>query len=401
MLSAGKPLQVLIVSQFYYPDVTACAFRIKETADWLAENGCQVHIIAGEPHKGQLSQEFSDNPKIKITRVPLFKYEGGGKWNYIRHYLSFMFGAIRQAWQHPPAFDVVWATSPPLFTGIAGYFIAKLKKAHFCLDIRDIWPESAVVAGQISGSGLLFKSAKLVEKALYRLADQITCVAEPMANYIASISKRRKPEIIYNAIPSSMLGSEPEQTTSSPDSIRILYIGNMGYCQNLSLVIGAAKILKERQFNDIHFQLVGNGIEKPILEDLCREHSLTNVEISGIVAKDEAIAMIKNSDALMLHLKDDGTMDKTIPSKVFDYLAGGRPILYGLKGQAADILEESGANLYFDPVNALELADRAIELKKNYLQLSKNALQNRKMVKDRFLRERMAEKLLGIFRAMN
>lgn len=397
MSSAGNKKRILIVTQFYYPDVTACAFRIKETTDWLAQQGCQVHIIAGEPHKGQLQQEMRDNEQICVTRVPLFKYDGGGKWNYIRHYLSFMFGAIRQSWQHPPDFDVVWASSPPLFTGIAGYAIARLKRARFCLDIRDIWPESAVVAGQISATGMLFKAAKVVEKLLYRLADQTTCVASPMAAYIASISRRKRPEIIYNAIPGSMLGAEPLPASKIPETISILYIGNMGYCQNLKLVIDAAKILKEKNITNICFKLVGNGIEKEELESLKTEHSLDNLSISGIVDKNKAIAMIKECDALMLHLKDDGTMDKTIPSKVFDYLAGGRPILYGLKGEAAEILGESGGNLYYDPADAMQLAERAIELQRDYLQLAKKALHNREMVKKRFLRERMAEKLLQIF----
>ncbi|MDN5278853.1 MAG: hypothetical protein PWR01_2818 [Clostridiales bacterium] len=397
MLSAGKPLKVLIISQFYYPDVTACAFRIKETADWLAQNGCEVHVIAGEPHKGQLQQTSLDDGAIKVSRVELLKYDGGGKWNYIKHYLSFMLGAIKQAKNHPGQFDLVWASSPPLFTGIAGYAIARLKKARFCLDIRDIWPESAVVAGQISDSGVLFKTAKIVEKALYRLADQITCVANPMADYIQSVSGRKRPEVIYNAIPGSMLGNETEKTTKQPESIEILYIGNMGYCQNLSLVLEAAGILKRMQNKTIKFLLVGNGVEKTMLEDRIRADALDNVEVRGLVPKAEAIQLIKNSQALMLHLKDDGTMDKTIPSKVFDYMAGGRPILFGLKGEAANILAESGGNLYYDPADAQQLASRAVELEKNYLELAESALKNRKMVKQRFLRERMAEKLLRIF----
>ncbi|GAB4280838.1 MAG: glycosyltransferase family 4 protein [Candidatus Rifleibacteriota bacterium] len=394
-------MRILIVSQFYYPDVTACAFRIKETADLLAKAGCQVHVIAGEPHKGLIDGEVIDDGNITVTRVPLIKYKGHGKWNYIQHYLSFMFGAIRHAFRHPPYFDIVWATSPPLFTGIAGCLIARLKGARFCLDIRDIWPESAVVAGQISSGGLLFNGAKVVEKALYRLADQITCVAKPMAVYIQSISRRKIPEVIYNSIPAAMLGDDPQEVVGKPETISILYIGNMGYCQNLALVIEAAKLLKERKIGNIRFCLVGNGIEKPMLENMAAENNLDNVEIRGIVPKSEAIELIKNSEALMLHLKDDGTMDKTIPSKVFDYLAGGKPILFGLKGEAFDILEECGGNLYYDPASAQQLADQAQKLEQNYLTLARKALQNREMVKQRFLREHMAEKLLDLFKRLS
>ncbi|MGM0599433.1 MAG: glycosyltransferase family 4 protein [Candidatus Rifleibacteriota bacterium] len=397
MLSAGKPEKILIISQFYYPDVTACAFRIKETAEWLSNQGLEVHVIAGEPHKGQIDNKEIDDGNIKVTRVPLFKYEGGGKWNYIRHYLSFMLGAIKASFKHKGTFDIVWASSPPLFTGIAGYLIAKIKRAAFCLDIRDIWPESAVVAGQISDKGLLFKGAKIVEKALYRLADKTSCVANPMADYIKSISKRKRPVVIYNAIPEKLLGKEPDKTRQPGDTIEILYIGNMGYCQNLGLVVKAAEALAQRQEKRIRFKLTGNGVEKEFLENEIKKLNLNNIEISGVVAKEKAIELIKNADALMLHLKDDGTMNKTIPSKVFDYMAAGKPVLYGLKGEAADILEVSGGNLYYNPTSHEQLVSQAIKLAENYEHLTAKARHNRVMVKQKFLREKMAARLLTHF----
>ncbi|PKL46461.1 MAG: hypothetical protein CVV42_16255 [Candidatus Riflebacteria bacterium HGW-Riflebacteria-2] len=395
----GKPLRILFVTQFYYPDVTACAFRMHETAQLLAKMGCDVEVIAGEPHKGDLGQQIDDGP-VRVSRVKLIKYAGKGKWNYIAHYLSFMFGAVKASRRHRGSFDVVWASSPPLFTGIAGWAIAKLKKTRLCLDIRDIWPESAVVAGQISGTGILFKAAKVVEWLLYRLTDQLTCVARPMADYIERTSGGRRPQIIYNAIPASMVAEQALPVDSNPDPLRILYIGNMGYCQNLSLVIEAAKILAAEGNQKIRFVIVGNGIEKPMLENAVKNGNLRNVEIKGIVSKERAIEMIRETHALMLHLKDDGTMDKTIPSKVFDYMAGGRPILYGLKGEACDILGSASGNLYYDPADASQLAAQARYLQQNYQQLAENAGANLTLVKGNYLRDRMAERLKEIFASM-
>lgn len=399
MSSPGKPLRVLFVTQFYYPDVTACAFRMHETAQLLSRMGCDVEVIAGEPHKGDLGEQVDDG-KVKVSRVKLIKYQGKGKWNYIAHYLSFMFGAVKASRRHRGAFDVVWASSPPLFTGMAGWAIARLKSTRLCLDIRDIWPESAVVAGQISGTGFLFKAAKVVEWLLYRLADQLTCVARPMADYIEKTSGGRRPQIIYNAIPHNMVSEQPLPVESEPASLRILYIGNMGYCQNLSLVIEAAAILAKEGNQQIRFVMVGNGIEKPMLEAAVKERNLSNVEIHGIVSKERAIEMIRETHALMLHLKDDGTMDKTIPSKVFDYMAGGRPILYGLKGEACDILGSVAGNLYYDPADPVQLAAQAKYLQQNYRQLALTASANLTLVKENYLRDRMAERLKDIFSRM-
>ncbi len=400
MSSAGKPLRILFVTQFYYPDVTACAFRMRETAQLLAKLGCEVEVIAGEPHKGDLGQQIDDGP-VKVSRVRLIRYEGKGKWNYIAHYLSFMFGAIKASKRHRGHFDVIWASSPPLFTGIAGWAIAKLKGTRLCLDIRDIWPESAVVAGQISGTGFLFKAAKVVEWLLYRLANRLTCVAKPMADYIEKTSGGRRPDIIYNAIPKSMVADQALPVDRKPDPMRILYIGNMGYCQNLSLVIEAAALLAAEGNRQIRFVLVGNGIEKSMLEEAVKGRQLDNVEIHGIVSKDRAIEMIRETHALMLHLKDDGTMDKTIPSKVFDYMAGGRPILYGLKGEACDILSSVAGNLYYDPADAAQLAAQAKHLHANYSQMATTAAANLHLVREKFLRDRMAERLKDLFVTMS
>lgn len=401
MSSPGRPLKVLIVTQFYYPDVTACAFRMQETATLLAEMGCEVHVIAGEPHKGQIDGQRIDDGRIKVSRVPLIKYEGHGKWNYIAHYLSFMFGAIKAAGRHKGHFDVVWASSPPLFTGIAGLITAWFKRSPMCLDIRDIWPESAVVAGQIKEGSFLFKAAKVIEYFLYRSADQITCVAGPMADYICSVSNGRRPEIIYNAIPATMVADSAMPIDPEPRPMTVLYIGNMGYCQNLSLVVEAARRLSAAGETRIRFQLVGNGIEKPLLEKAVKDAGLTNIDILGLVSKERAIEMIRNAHALMLHLKDDGTMDKTIPSKVFDYMAGGRPILYGLKGEASDILGSIRGNLYYDPADPVQLANRCLELLNNYRELASEAAENLKVVRQRFLREVMTSKLLNIFQNLS
>lgn len=400
MSSPGKRLRVLLVTQFYYPDVTACAFRMQETAKLLADYGCDVHVIAGEPHKGQVEGLSGDDERIKISRVKLVKYEGKGKWNYIAHYLSFMFGAVKACRRHTGQFDIIWASSPPLFTGLAGLAISWLKKAHFCLDIRDIWPESAVVAGQIREDSFLFKTAKVVEYVLYRAAAKITCVARPMAEYIEKASGGRKPLIVYNAIPETMTTAVALPVDPHPSPLSILYIGNMGYCQNLSLVIEAAELLKKSNVTDIRFVLVGNGIEKSMLEAAIGAKGLDNVEIHGLVSKDRAIEMIRQAHALMLHLKDDGTMDKTIPSKVFDYMVGGRPILYGLKGEACDILSSNSGNLYYNPADPSQLAAQAVFLRDNYQRTATAAAANLAAVKREFLRERMAERLYEAFKEL-
>lgn len=393
MTSTGKPLKILIVTQFYHPDVTACAFRMHETAQLLSKMGCEVSVVAGVPHKGTVEGTGINDGNVKVTRVDIVKYTGGGKWNYILHYLSFMWNAIKAGSALEGPFDVVWASSPPLFTGIAGQIIASKKNARFCLDIRDIWPESAVVAGQLSADSPMFKAAKMVEKWLYGKANLITCVSKPMAEYIKGICGKT-PEVIYNAVPASMVSDAVVPVETSPEPLTILYVGNMGRVQNLPLVAEAAKILAEKGEKRIKFKLVGDGAVKAEFVKLVNDYKLNNVEIGDLVSKETAIDMVKHSHALMLHLKDDGTMAKTIPSKLFDYMAAGRPILYGLQGEACEILGTDEGNLAYNADDATSLASQAEYLLANYNELAQKAAANHTKLKERFLRDKMVEKLL-------
>src|SRR5699024_8701806 len=95
--------------------------------------------------------------------------------------------------------EVVWASSPPIFVGLSGWMVAKLLGARFALDVRDIWPDSAVAAGQISDSGFAYKVGRWIEQFLYRNADVISCVATPMQQYIQQYTDTDV-EVVYNGV---------------------------------------------------------------------------------------------------------------------------------------------------------------------------------------------------------
>jgi len=282
--------------------------------------------------------------------------------------------------------------------GIAGWIVAQLKKAKFVLDVRDIWPDSIATTGQIRPDSLMYRMAKHVERWLYRAAYRITCVARPMAEYIAGYGVE-PPAVIYNAIPGAYLDSveaverDMSSVSAADAPLTIAYVGNMGYCQNLGLVVAAAEKLQTAGERGIRFLLVGEGVEKAKLETRVREVGLKNVEIRGAVSKSEALRISVGSSALVLLLKDDGTMDKTIPSKMFDYLAAGRPILFGLQGEARSILGSSGGNIGFDADDPGSLVEAARRLKNAYPALAAAARGHRELVRARFRRESMTDEL--------
>jgi glycosyltransferase involved in cell wall biosynthesis len=400
---------ILIVSQFYAPDITAAAFRIKETAEILAGLGHPVTVLTAEPHKGEAAanrppagRPAADGP-VRVIRVPITKYTGGGTRDYLTHYVSFLVNAVRFGASAGLRPDIVWASSPPLFVGVAGILLARILRADFTLDVRDLWPDSAVTVGQIRRPGLLYNLACRVENRLYRQARFISCVAGPMAEHIRQRTTRPV-MVLYNGIPEGFLSGCAErkpETKQLPEDgkINIMYVGNMGYCQNLPMTLEAAELFLDKKMDDIRIHLIGTGVERPLLERRLRERNLYNVELRGPVPKSEAMALMKEASALFLQLKDDGTMAKTIPSKVFDYLAVGRPILYGIKGEGAAVLAETGANLAFDPDSPLSFVQAVTAFCDHRPNLTARAVGNTDLVRRRFLRENLVKKLSECFQS--
>ena len=387
----------LILSQYYYPDVTAAAFRIKETSDILLSRGNRVTVVTAKPHKASVNLgEYIDDGGINVIRVPIMKMLNKGKWGYICHYMSFLLLSILAAiFRTDSKYDIVIASSPPLFVGLAGYAVSRIKKAKMVLDIRDIWPDTAVVAGQITKEGKLYKYGVLLEKWLYRKSHLITCVAKPMAAHISQYVPKDKIVVIYNGVLTKYITTENNtliDTGTLENQINITYIGNFGYLQNLQMIIKAARRLIETD-KDININLIGDGVEKQAIKRLTKKYNLDNVSLGEPVTKCQAMQIIFRSSALFFHLKDDLTMEKTIPSKLFDYMTAGKPILFGIKGEGKTILEQVRGNIYYQPESTESFINAVRKLKNNYKQLSKYARKNMVIVEKYYTREKMVDKL--------
>jgi glycosyltransferase involved in cell wall biosynthesis len=390
-------VRILIVSQFYPPDITAAAFRIGETAEILRNLGHDVRVITAEPHKSDAKADRESDRQRGVLRVRVSSHEGGGTWRYVAHYLSFVrrsawVGLSRLLGRWRP--QVVWATSPPLFVGLTGWFLARLNRCPLVFDVRDIWPESAVAAGQLSNTGFGFKVGKALEKWLYDRADHISCVSTKMAEYIASRTSTDT-SVIYNGVSANYA-----RTASVPvDRKRILYAGNLGRVQALDAAIrGFARIANEPIANGWTLEFLGHGALKRELQTVAAECGVGDrVAFHAAVAKESAMDELARSAVLLISLKSDAVFDLTIPSKVFDYLVVGRPILFGINGEGRDILESTGANVGFTSGSEDSLAAAIRGMIADYEQLGARADRNPTAVSEAYSREANTSRLAGLF----
>lgn len=399
-------MKVLAVSQFYTPDITAAAFRISETVSHLREMDNEIEVVTTFPHKGESDEEVPPS-RNGVHRVHLSNTENKGFLGYIYLYLSFLFKSVLKGHsvgkkQKP---DVVWASSPPIFVGLGGWLLAKLLGCKFALDIRDIWPDSAVAAGQISDSGFAYKVGRWMEKFLYRHADVITCVARPMKEYIQQFTNT-KVEVIYNGVEVSadQKKMDPGKTdclaeaASFEDSNKILYAGNFGHVQQLDLLIKAfAQLNKEKLKKKWELFFVGGGAQEENLISLVRSLNLGNwVHFLGFVPKQEVFGYLKSADVLFIHLQESEVLQLTIPSKVFDYMLADRPLLAGIYGEGKDIINSVDGNVIFQSGNKQSLIKALKELDQK---ITQNEMpENASKVRRKFSRKSQSEKLNRILK---
>ena len=340
-------MRILVISHYFEPDITAAAYRITETCELLRSSGHDVKVVTPYPHKNsRLTTDKLFYKKDWVTRVPIKKYREGGIADYLLHYLSFFFSGFLAAlyvslkWRP----TIVWSTAPPLFTGLLGVVVAFLVRAKNVLDIRDVWPDSAVAAGQIKQDGIPYRLGRMLESFIYSRAVAITCVSDMMSAYIQSRSPRTPVTTVYNGIKQSFISTDSEQLCIEK---RIVYAGNLGRVQGLMSLLSAFSILVESGYDrGRNLILVGDGVIKKELQQRISELNLKNrVQLIDPIPKAELMSFISKSEILYIGLKTHSALELTIPSKLFDYLSVGRPILAVIRGQGASLLRSCADNV--------------------------------------------------------
>lgn len=390
-----KNKKILFISQYYPPDVTAAAFRISETAQILKDDGYVTKILTAVPHKSK----FEDNhikDNLDVLSVSLLRLGRKKTKDYLVHYTSFMVNSFLSGiFKLSSKFNYVFATSPPLTVAFSSWLLARIKRAKYILDIRDIWPDSAVATGHLTKSSALYQVFKYLESFIYNRADLITCVSEKMKEYIRNHIRKNIPiAVLYNGLFTEFFNDSRINNYNnvlSEKEFLISYIGNIGYAQNLDLLIDVAKLLKN---GNIKFTLIGEGAVKNILMDKVNASRLKNVIFKNACSKKEAFEHMNRSHALLIILKKQSfALNLTIPSKVFDYLWANKPILFGIEGEGRGILSSLPGNLYFDADDPTSLMKAIVELKNNYGHYKSEADKNRPLVINKFTREKMTRKL--------
>lgn len=364
---ARRSLRIVLVSQYFPPEIGATQSRMQSFAEYLAERGHRVTVIAEFPnhpqgvmppeYRGRVVEDDRSNP-YRVLRVWVRTSAEKTQMTRLSFYLSFMGLATAVAPLAGRA-DVVVATTPPLFTAVAGLAIARLNGAPFVLDVRDLWPAAATSLLQIA-PGWETRIAEEIERRLYRSAAAVTAVTTPFCKHIDRLRDAGPPSVLLpnGTIPQFFAADDDGARARlgiPPDRFLVTFAGTLGIAQALPSALEAAAELD----GSAELLLVGDGPMKQILVDQAREQQLENVRFHPQVPLEDIPALLSASDALLVPLSAHPTFEQFVPSKLIDFMAVGRPVVVSAAGEAARLVERSGGGVVVTPESPADLA-RAI-----------------------------------------
>ncbi len=363
----GK-LNILFLSHYFPPESNAPAVRTHSMCRRWVRSGHNVTVITCAPNcpAGAVFDGFSNRWRqeefvdgIRVIRVWTYIAPNKGTTLRILNYLSYMFSAtLTGVFVTPP--DVIIATSPQFFCGWAGVLLKKLHRRALLLEIRDIWPDSIEAVGAMD-SPVLLSPIQYMERRMYAAATHIVTVGEGYRREL--IRKNVPPEkisVVTNGVDREVFFPRPgdgrlRAQYGLGDSFVCAYVGTIGMASGLAVVLEAAKILKTRKRRDIKFLLVGDGAVRAELQQQAQTLGLDNIIFTGLVDQQRVAEILAITDTCLVHLKRRELFKTVLPSKIFEAAAMAKPIVLGVEGEAAELVQRIKGGICMEPENPEDL----------------------------------------------
>lgn len=400
-------MKILFLSHYFPPEVNAPANRTYEHARRWAADGHDVTVITGLPNHptGQLFPGYEKRwlqhervDGIHVIRTWMYLTSNAGFARRTLNYVLFAATAVLASFRAPRP-DVVVATSPQFFCGLAGAVVSWLKWRPFVLEVRDLWPDSIVQLGALRARPVI-AALEAVETLLYRSAAGIVVNTRAFIDHIAGRGiARERIELVYNGIDPALFHPRPRDLellrAHGLEGRRIAaYIGTIGLAHGLGTVIEAAEAL--RHHDDWVFLLIGEGADRERLEREARERGLDNLRFLGLRPRAEVPGWIASSDVLLVLLRDLPVFRTVIPSKLFEYWAQEKAIVLAApEGECRSMLEQAEAGFPIPPEDTTALVEAIERVAAEPDEVARRARHGREWVEAGFLRDDLARRMAG------
>lgn len=362
-------MNILFVTENFPPETNAAATRVYERALYWVRWGHSVTVITCAPNfpHGRVFDGYANRWRqienmdgIRVVRMKTYIAPNRG---VLRRSLDFFSFLVTGTWggllEKRP--DIVSATSPQFFSAVAGWMIGGLKRVPFVFELGDLWPNSIAAVGAMQ-PGLALRLLEKFELFLYRRSAAVIALTKPFKDNLVHRGIRSdKISVVINGVDADRYSPQQRNQALAEQwgllgKTVIGYIGTHGMAHDLGNVLLAAERLQENDHLRILF--VGAGAEREMLIQLAENKKLRNVVFMPAQPKSEMPAIWSLCDVALVHLKDSPAFADVIPSKIFEAMAMGLPILLAApSGEASEIIERDNAGICVPAGQPTALAD--------------------------------------------
>jgi glycosyltransferase involved in cell wall biosynthesis len=368
-------VHIAYICHYFVPEPAAPAARVHEFSRAWVRASHSVSVLTTFPNHplGRIPAAYRGRwwsteqlDGIRVLRCWLFAVPNRGVGRRGLDHLSFMLTAVLFGLPRLGSIDVVIGSSPTLFSALSAWLIARIKRVPFVLEVRDLWPEAIVELGLMQ-PGLGVRLLEGLARFLYRRADCVVLVTQAFADRLAAQGvPRAKLAVIPNGAdthlfsPGAASGEATRAALGLNGRFVVAYVGSHGLSHGLGAVLDAAQAQP-----DVTFLLVGDGAERERLLAERDRRQLRNVVMRPSVSKAEVPGLYAAADACLVPLRDVPIFETFVPSKLFEVLAAGRPVIGAVRGEARDILSRSGGALLVEPERGDQLAHAVEQLRRD------------------------------------
>ncbi|MBM7571375.1 glycosyltransferase family 4 protein [Aquibacillus albus] len=401
-------MKIVVISHYFPPEIGAPSARLYEMARHWVELGNEVHVVTCFPnhptgiipkkYRG-MKYMYEKMDGIHVHRNYVYATPNKGFIKKTLGHISFMFSSVLLSMRKIKNPDVIITSSPTFFSIFSGYWYSSRKKASFVLEIRDLWPAAMIELG-VMKEGFITDTLEKMELFFYRKSKRLIMVTKSFKENVVNRGiDENKVHVITNGVNQDLFYPKKKNKDiikkyNLNEKFVISYVGAHGISQNLSTILKVAKSLEDDK--EIQFLFIGEGAEKDKLKQIASEQEIKNVTFVDSQPKEVIQEFYNTSDISLIPLKDIELFKTFIPSKMFEIMACGVPIVASLEGESADILKESKAAEVVKPDDPEQIKKAIKKLKSDKVLLEKLKKNGPAFVEQNYSRRKLAEQYLKI-----
>jgi len=365
-------MKIALLTQYYKPEMGAPQNRLYEILSGLKLLGNEVSVVTGMPnyptgsifdnYKGKISMEelvdgipvkrywlYASNSKNKLPRI----------WSMISFSIMALF-SLRFLKKRSP--DYIIVESPPLVLPITGYLLAKLTGAKLISNVSDLWPLSAMEMGAISNSGLIYKILEKIERFIYKKSHICMGQSVEICEYIRNHGGKNV-YLLRNGVDPKRFENIPD-TSNKNEKIKIVYAGLLGFAQ------GIFDICQNINFGDLNveFHIYGAGGEQEQIEKYLLENPDKGIFYHGKVTREDIPSILRSANATLVPLVKN--IFGAVPSKIYESMAAGIPIIFSGGGEGERIIREYDLGWISPTKNYIAMVENIKKLTNNSVEIN-------------------------------